>query len=162
MGINLGFNGKVYYGTAGSARTPWGTPTNGISTGALPGGLTEMSSIRSVNDGDTMGEADGTTRASKGVKIAIPALQEIDVELEMPWQPADPGFVQLRAAYYGRKTIPLAIMDSDATVSGAIGIYADFAVLQFPREEPEDKEMMCKIRVKPGVSAHAPEAVTVS
>jgi hypothetical protein len=160
-GIYLGFNGKVYYLTT-PPRASWGTVTNGIAVAAAPTGLVEMTCVRDVNLGDAMGEADGTTRASQGYKLTLPALQELDIDLSIPWQPADAGFQILRAGYYARTTVALAILDGPSTQSGVSGVWADFSILTFPREEPEDKEMLCKVKIKPGWSAVPPQAVAVT
>jgi hypothetical protein len=159
-GIYLGFTGKVYWLSTGT-RASWGSVANGLATAAAPGSLSEMSCVREVEDSSAYTEADGSTRASGKFDIVIPAKLKLDFDLSVPWQPADAGFQALRAAYYSGNTIALAILDGPSTQSGVQGVWADFAVVAFPRNEPEDKEMLSKIKIKPGVSAVLPQCVAI-
>ena len=159
-GIYLGYTGKVYWLTTGT-RASWGSVVNGVATAAAPGSLSEMSCVRDVNDSSGYNEANGNTRAAPGFDLTLLGRMKLEFDLDIPWQPADAGFQALRAAYWGKTSIALAILDGPSTQSGVQGVWADFAVIQFPREEPESTEMLSKVKIKPTWSAVPPQAVAV-
>ena len=158
--IQIGINGIAYRLSSGS-RASWGTTAGGITTGAAPSNLVAMPIVRSVNLGLSTGEANGTTRATTW-ELSLPALFKNELEFEIPWQPTDAGFMALQTAFFGRTSIALAVLDGDKATIGSQGIWADYMVADFPREEPEDKEMLSKVKLKPTVSAHGPEWVQVN
>ena len=160
MPVLLGFQAALYYGVVGTARVSWGalSPTTGMATGALPGGLALMNSVKTVKVNAPYGEADVTTRASGGVKLAAQALLELSLEVEMPAQPADAGYQALRQAALTRQTIPIACLDQ----VGGDGWWIDAVVLQLSRDEPDDKEETLTFSLKPGLSAVAPQWVSIS
>lgn len=160
--VYVGLQGIVYYTT--SARTFWTAATTspaGIAVGACPQTLTPMNVVRNVNMTNSFAKADGSSRASN-YKLVLQALAELGAEIDIPWTPTDPGFQALRNAAFGRYSIALAILDGSNATSGSQGIWADFAVTDFPRDEPIDKEMMSKVKVEPTPSAVPPTWVIVN
>lgn len=158
--VIVGLQGRVYVTSA--TRVTWAaTPANNIYTGAAPQSLTVMNVVRNVNLETTASEADVSSRASLWKLIAM-ALQDASVELEVPWTPSDSGFQLLRNAFFGRSSIALAILDGDVAASGSEGLWADFVVTKFPREEPLENAMMSKVTVKPAATLVPPQWVQVN
>jgi hypothetical protein len=159
--ITLGINCQLSYLATGT-RATWGAATNGIHSGAAPGALTEFASVRSVTLSLPDGEADVTMRSGKGWKLTAQALTEAELEIEVPWNPTDAGFQKFLQAKLQRQSIACAALDGDKATALSQGLWADFAVMEFSREEPEDKEAVAKIKLKPTASTVAPEWVQVA
>jgi hypothetical protein len=167
--VYIGRQGVVYYTT--SARTYWtntSSSINGIVTGAAPQSLLAMNVVRNVNTANNYSEADGSMRLSSA-KLSIPALLSCDPEFDIPWYPTDPGFMALRNLFWEQFTnantqtcIGLAILDGLIASSGSQGVWGDFCVMDFPRDEPLEKEMMSKVKLKLTPSAVPPQYVVVN
>lgn len=150
--IPLGLSGNVYYTT--QARTTWAaTPSaNGFyQASTAPQSVGNLSIIRNVDLVLKDSEADGTVRSSGGWKYSMNALREASLEMEIPWQPSDSGFQALQTAYLGRQTIAMVALDGSIATSGSQGPWADWTIIEFPRSEPIEKEMLSKVVVKLGV-----------
>ena len=169
MGNMVGLQGTIYvgYGT----RTSWSTsptivttPTTATiwvtSAGSLPNSLTLLPNVRNVNIPQKYSEADFSSRKS-GTKLFGLALEEMAVEIEVPYDPEDFTYATLRAAYMSKSVIPLAIMGGPL-VTGVDGRWADFVVTDFPLDQPFEKEQIVKCTVKPTASAVAPQWVQVA
>lgn len=163
QGITLvGLQGVVHVVAPGTTRLTWAaTSSNNIYVGAAPQTMTAMNVVKNVNLELTVNEADVSTRASLW-KLTAMALQDAALELEIPWTPTDSGFQVLRQSFFGRASVALAILDGSAASSGSQGLWADFVVVKFPREEPLEKEMMTKVSLKPAATAVPPQWVQVS
>jgi hypothetical protein len=59
-------------------------------------------------------------------------------------------------------SVALAILDGPSTTAGSQGLWADFEVMEFTREEPIEKEMLAKVKVAPTASAVPPQWVEVA
>ncbi len=159
--IFLGLEGKTYIQTTGARATWTASPTNGVYLGAAPGSLSEMAIIRNVTLGLSGGEADVSTRASI-YKLMRKSLRTVEVDLEIPWQPGDANFKLLLQSYLQNGVpVALAVLDGDKATSGSQGLWADFEVFEFTRDENQEKEMIAKVKVKPTASAVPPEWVQV-
>jgi len=145
MGQKIGFEAKLYYCAAGVVADDW----------------TELTNVKDVTLNVEAGEADVTTRASEGWKATVAALFDAGLEFEMVWDTEDAGFTALQTAFFARSAIGLAIMDGGIAVAGAQGLKADFAVLNFSRNEPLEEALSVSVTVKPTYSATAPSWTTI-
>ena len=141
MGKKLGFEAKLYYKAAGVAD---------------PEAWTELDNCKDLTLNLEAGEADVTTRGTKGWRATVTTLLDGGVEFEMVWDTEDEGFTALQTAFFARSAIGLAIMDGDILVAGAQGLHADFAVTNFSRNEPLEEALTVSVTVKPTYSATAP------
>jgi hypothetical protein len=157
--VFVGLQGVAYYLSSGT-RASWGSLTAGVAIAAAPSNLVAVPSIRNCNLGLNVGEADASSRASL-VKLTVLALEEWQVELEIPYNPTNTDYIFLQAARIQRITIAMAFLDGPKATSGSFGIWADFVVTGFGRDEPLEKEMMVKATLKPTSSAVAPQWVQV-
>jgi|SRR5579871_464643 len=160
MSIPLGIQAELSYLSTGT-RSTWGALVNGINTGSAPS-LTAFNSARDVTLNLTSGEADVTTRGGGGWKLTAQALWDCSIEIESPWNPSDAGFSKFLGCHLTRTPIACAVLDGPHGTSGSQGVWADFAVMEFTREENEDKEQVAKIKLVPTLSAVAPEWVQAS
>lgn len=158
MGIQVGLNGVVYYSTAtgsGGMVSGFSTPSSyNVFTGT-PTSANALSGARNVTLNSADMEADFSTRASV-VKLSGLALQEVGVDIDIPNNPTDAGFLALRNAHTGRTPIQLLVMDNGNN-SGSFGFGADFVIIDFPREEPIDKEQLIKVKAKPTLTTLVPQ-----
>lgn len=153
MAVKLGMQAKLYRQTSGT-RAAW------PGTGSAPN-LEVIGNVKDVTLSLETGEADVTTRANSGWRASIGTLKEGSVEFEMVWDTDDEGFAALQAAYFGNTSIALAILDGESDVTGVQGLWADFSVINFSREEPLEDAIKAKVTVKPTYSAVSAEWVTV-
>ena len=137
MGHKIGSDLKLYYGAAGQQAT------------------NELSIVRDVSLNLEKGEADITTRANGGWKATAGALKDGSVEIEILYDPDDAGFTALKNAYINNTAIALAILDG----AGGHGLDADFAVLNFNRNEPLEEAVTVSVTVKVTYVSRAPQWV---
>ena len=128
----LGKDAKIYQGAAG---------------GAL-GTLTEMSNVKDVTLNLEAGEADITTRANGGWRATAPTLRECSCEFEMVWNPADPGFGAIKAAFLAGTTIELAVLDQARETTGAQGPKGSFSITSFSRNEALEEAITVSVTAK--------------
>jgi len=145
--ISLGVNCEVSYLATGT-RAAWaGSPTNGIYVGAPPS-LTAIQIVRNATVTSSAAQADFSSRYST-FKLSGKALREASLDFEIPWAPADTGFLALLGAHAGNTPIALAALDGPHTVAGHIGVWADWDVMEFNRDENIDKEVVAKVKLVP-------------
>ncbi len=134
--MKLGFEGKLYYGAAGSLAT------------------NEMTNVRDITVSVENGEADVTTRASNGWKATAATLKSGSIEWEMIWEPGDAGFDAIKNAYFNNTAIALAALDG----ADGEGLDADFSITKFSRSEPLEDAMKVSVTAKPtqGTGLRAP------
>jgi len=162
MALSLGMNAKMYFLSTGT-RATWGTADgDGVHEGAAPGNLTEMGNVRDVTLNLEQGEADATTRTNNGWRATEPTLKEGSVEFEMVWDHADPAFVKFFKAWLNRTVIACAALDGDKAVADVEGLWADFKVISFTKNEPLEDVQLVSVTIKPAYSAVAPEWVRVT
>lgn len=154
MGFKLGLDAKIYRQTSGT-RAAW------PATESAPN-LSEITNVRDVTVNMTKAEADATTRGSGGWKQTVATLKDASVDFEMVWDTADTHFTAIQESFTSQNTsIALAILDGVSTVEDTQGLWADFMVTGFEKQEPLEGVQMVKVTVKPTYSAVAPAWITV-
>jgi hypothetical protein len=159
--VSIGLEGVVYL-LSGTRATWSGSPNeDGIYSGAPPEGLSNVNVVRNVTLNLSASQADVSSRASVW-KLLRKALKDGSVDFEIPWTPGDDNFQALLASYVNDSSVALAILDGPSTTAGSQGLWADFEVMEFTREEPIEKEMLAKVKVAPTASAVPPQWVEVA
>ena len=153
MAVKLGMACKLYRQTSGT-RAAW------PGSGSAPD-LTEVANVKDVTLNLETGDADVTTRANNGWRAKVGTLKDGSVEFEMIWDTEDEGFAAMQAAFFNNTSIAIAVLDGDASTAGTQGLWADFSVTNFSREEPLEDAVKAKVTIKPTYSAVGAEWVTV-
>lgn len=154
MSSKLGLDCKLYYLSTGT-RTTWGSPA------AAPENLTEIDNVQDLTLNLEHGEADLSTRESSWRQTGL-ALKDGSVEFTMLWDTSDAAFTAIKDAWLNKTNIALAILDGSKATVGTQGLWADFVVTSFGREEPLEEGVTVPVTVKPARSTVAPEWVTVA
>jgi len=105
---------------------------------------------------------DASTRGGGGWKQTAVVMQDATVDFDLPWDSDDATLQALKAAYFGRTTVGVAVMDGPIDEAGSEGLWMDAAVVKFERDEPLEGEVTVSVSLKPGVSENAPEWKVVS
>ncbi len=138
MAIVLGLDAKLFRGTAGSRAA------------------TEVTNVKDLTLNLESGEADVTTRATKGWKASAATLKEASLEFTILYDTEDADFTAFQAAYFGNTPLALFVSDGQAT---AHGLAADFSITAFSVEQPLEEAISVSITAKPTASTRAPEWV---
>ena len=138
MAIVLGLDAKLFRGTAGSRAT------------------TEVTNVKDLTLNLESGEADVTTRATKGWKASAATLKEASLEFTILYDTEDADFTAFPAAYFGNTPLALFVSDGQDT---AHGLDADFSITAFSVEQPLEEAISVSITAKPTASTRAPEWV---
>ena len=149
----LGLNCKAYYQTTGT-RAAW--PASGTAPN-----LSEITNIRDVTLNLEKGESDVTTRGGSGWRQTKGTLKEGSVEFEMVWDSEDAAFTAIKEAYMNGTTIACAFLDGESDTAGSQGLWADFDVINFSRNEALEEAVKVSVTLKIAYSAVSPEWVTV-
>ena len=135
MAIIIGLDAKLFRGTAGTQ------------------GTIEVTNVKDVSLRLESGEADVTTRKSKGWKLSIATLKEASLEITILYDTEDEDFIAFKDAYFNNTAISLFVTDGDTT---AHGLDADFSVSGFTVDQPLDEAVTVKVVAKPTASDRAP------
>jgi len=154
MGAKLGMQAKLYRLSSG-VRAAW--PNSGA-----PANLVPLDNAQDVTLSMETGEADVTTRANNGFKATVGTLRSGSVDLAMIWDAADDGFRAVQEAFFQNKPLALAVLDGPKEEVGTQGLWADFSVINFSRQEPLAEAITAKVTLKPTYSAIPPAWVTVA
>ena len=138
MAIVLGLDAKLFRGTAGSRAA------------------TEVTNVKDLTLNLESGEADVTTRATKGWKASAATLKEASLEFTILYDTEDADFTAFQAAYFGNTPLALFVSDGQDT---AHGLDADFSITAFSVEQPLEEAISVSINAKPTASTRAPEWV---
>ncbi len=138
MAIVLGLDAKLFRGTAGSRAA------------------TEVTNVKDLTLNLESGEADVTTRATKGWKASVATLKEASLEFSILYDPDDPDFAAFQSAYFGNTPLALFVSDGQDT---AHGLDADFSITAFSMEQPLEEAISVSVTAKPTASERAPEWV---
>lgn len=151
MSAILGLACKLYYQTTGT-RAAW--PVAGP-----PPNLALIGNVRDLTLNLSTGEADVTTRGNNGWKAMAATLTDGSAEFEMVWNPGDTAFDAIQAAFFAKTSLAFAILDGLSNVDGSTGLWADFIITNFSREEALEEAVKAKVTIKPAFSDVAPEWV---
>lgn len=162
MAAKLGLNAKAYRLTTGS-RATWGTAdANGMNAAAAPSNLDEITNAKDVKLSLEKGSADVSVRGNNGWAAKLGTLKDASVEISMVYDPADTDYLALMAAWLNNTTLACAILSGDKATSGTQGLWADFEVTKFDKDEPLTEGQMITFTLQPGLSTVAPQWVKVS
>lgn len=161
MSVPLGLDAKVYRLTTGT-RATWGTAdSENFHEGAAPGNLTEIGDVRSVSYSQSKTRADISKRGLN-YRRQKGALIDLEVTLEMIFDPANANHIHLADSFAGRTTIALAILSGDKATVGVEGIWADFEVMDMEKGEELEEGQIYNFTLVPGDSSVDPELVRVT
>lgn len=134
MSVVLGLDAKLLRGTAGSV------------------GSTEVKNVKDLTLNLESGEADVTTRATKGWRASVATLKEASLEFGILYDTEDADFLAFQAAYFGNTPLSLFVTDG----AGG-GLDADWSITGFSVEQPLEEALTVSITAKPTASTRAPE-----
>ncbi len=133
MAIVLGLDAKLLRGTAGSA------------------GATEVKNVKDLTLNLESGEADVTTRATKGWRASVATLKEASLEFGILYDTEDADFQAFQTAYFGNTPLSLFVTDG----AGG-GLDADWSITGFSIEQPLEEALSVSVTAKPTASTRAP------
>lgn len=128
--IYLGKDARIYQGIAD----------------AVLSALVEMNKVKDVTVNMEDNVVDATTRASGRFKSQAPTFGELSIEWDMPWNPDDPSFVAIKAAYLNKTQIELAALDKAKIIAGAQGPKGTFYITSFSRSEPLEEGITVSVK----------------
>lgn len=133
MATVLGLDAKLLRGAAGAT------------------GATEVKNVKDLTLNLESGEADVTTRATKGWKATVAALKEASLEFGLLYDTEDTDFTAFQTAYFGNTPIALFVTDGDGH-----GLDADWSITGFSVEQPLEEALAVSVTAKPTASTRAP------
>jgi len=161
MAFKLGLAAKLYRLTTGT-RASWGAQgTDGLHSGAAPAALAEIGNVQDLTINGEKGKADVSTRANNGWDAEVGTLKNGTVTFKMVYDTADTHVMAFLTAFINNTAVALAALGGDKATSGTIGLWADFSVNGFQKEEPLKEAQMVSISVSPTYSAVGPQFVKI-
>lgn len=139
MAVILGLDAKLLRGPAGST------------------GSTEVKNVKDLTLSLESGEADVTTRATKGWRAIVATLKDGSLEFGILYDPEDADFQAFSEAYFNNTPIALFVTDGVGN-----GLDADFSITGFSVEQPLEEALSVSVTAKPTASTRAPEWKTGS
>lgn len=139
MSIVLGLNAKLFRGEAGQTAA------------------TEVVNVKDVSLSLESGEADVTTRKTKGWRAYVATLKEASLEFEINYDTDDADFGVFQDAYLNNKAIALFITDGAGN-----GLDADFVISNFSWDQPLEDALKVSVTAKPTCDKRAPAFVVAS
>jgi len=133
MAIVLGLNAKLLRGSAGTT------------------GATEVKNVKDLTLNLESGEADVTTRATKGWKASVATLKEASLEFGILYDTEDADFLAFSSGYFNNTPIALFVTDGAGN-----GLDADFSITGFSVEQPLEEALSVSVTAKPTASTRAP------
>ena len=133
MAIVLGLDAKLLRGTAGATAA------------------TEVKNVKDLTLNLESGEADVTTRATKGWKASVATLKEASLEFGILYDMADADFQAFSDAYFNNTALALFVTDGAGN-----GLAADFSITGFSVEQPLEEALSVSVTAKPTASTRAP------
>lgn len=143
--MTIGLNAKLYRNSAS-----YGTPTWVL-----------MGNVQDLTAGDTMDEADVSTRAGGGFAEVEPTLRALELSFGMVNKPGDADVAALLAAYAARTALDIAVMDGPIATAGSRGVRARYKVFQMPRAQELRGAQTFDVMLKPCVDANPPEDMEI-
>lgn len=112
---------------------------------------TEVENVKDVTVNLESGEADVTTRKTKGWRASVATLKDASVEFQILYDTEDEDFQAFQEAYF--QNTPIALFISDGAGSG---LDADFSITAFSQEQPLEDAVKVNVTAKPTASTRAP------
>jgi hypothetical protein len=131
--IKLGLDAKLFRGDAGAT------------------GETEVENVKDVTISLESGEADVTTRKTKGWRASAATLKEASLEFNILYDTEDEDYTAFADAYFNNTPIALFVSDGDGN-----GLDADFSITGFTINQPLEEAMNVDVTAKPTASTRAP------
>lgn len=154
MTKKVGFQCKAYRLSTGT-REAW--PATGD-----PDNLSEITAAKDVTLALEKDEIDASDRSSTWEQI-LTGLKKAPVDMTMVWDTGDTNFTAIQTAWLNGTSVAIAFLDGDSETAGSQGVWADWEILKFDRQEPLTGAVMVNVRMKPSAqSSVAPEWVTVA
>lgn len=133
MAIVLGLDAKLMRGTAGATAA------------------TEVTNVKDLSLNLESGDADVTTRATKGWKASVATLKEASLEFNMLYDTEDADFTAFQTAYFSNTPLALFITDGKGS-----GLDADWSITGFSMEQNLEEAVTVSVTAKPTASTRAP------
>ena len=141
MAIVLGLDAILMRGPAGST------------------GSTEVKNVKDLTLNLESGEADVTTRATKGPfrftkgwRASVATLKEASLEFQILYDTEDEDYNAFADAYFNNTPMALFVTDGNGT-----GLDADFSITGFSIEQPLEEALSVSVTAKPTASERAPQ-----
>lgn len=133
MAVVLGLDAKLLRGAAGST------------------GSTEVKNVKDLTLNLESGEADVTTRATKGWRATVATLKDASLEFGILYDTEDSDFQAFSDAYFNNTPLALFVTDGNGN-----GLDADFSITGFSVEQPLEEALSVSVTAKPTASTRAP------
>lgn len=152
MAIVLGKDGKLEYVA---------TPVTPFPATGLPAGSQTYGNCRDVTLNLEKNLADITTRDGNGWRQQVGVLKDGTVTFQAIWDTTDAIFTAIKDAWLNDTTVCFAVLDKNT--AGGQGLYAEFSVSNFTRNEALEEAMTVDVTLVPtrGQVVITPEWVTV-
>ena len=98
------------------------------------------------------GDADVTTRATKGWRASVATLKEASLEFNILYDTEDEDYNAFADAYFNNTPMALFVTDGNGT-----GLDADFSITGFSIEQPLEEALSVSVTAKPTASERAPQ-----
>jgi len=162
MGFILGFEANLminlYAPQIGTARAAW--PASGLPQTSQPADIAEFGNVRNVRQNFEIGKADVTTRDGNGWRQFAPTIANGGLEFETIWDPDDPLTTALLVDVAIARVSVWAIA-LDKTTTGGQGLWADYVVTDFSRNEDLEEALVLNITMEPARGTVSPGWETV-
>jgi predicted secreted protein len=139
MAVVLGLDAVLMRGPAGETATD------------------EVTNIKDLTLSLESGEADVTTRATKGWRASVATLKEASLEFTILYDTEDDDYNAFAQAYFNNT--PLALFVTDGANGG---LDADWSITGFSVEQPLEEALSVSVTAKPTASTRPPEWKTAA
>jgi predicted secreted protein len=133
MSVKLGLDAILYRGAEGSTASE------------------EVENVKDLTLSLEKGEADVTTRKSKGWRLTIGTLKDASVEFSILNDPEDPDYQAFASAFMDDTPIALFISDGNGS-----GLDADFSITNFSIDQNLEEAQSINVTAKPTASKRPP------
>ena len=124
-------------------------------------GSTEVKNVKDLTLNLESGEADVTTRATKGWRASVATLKEASLEFNILYDTEDEDYNAFADAYFNNafadayfNNTPMALFVTDGN---GTGLDADFSITGFSIEQPLEEALSVSVTAKPTASERAPQ-----
>lgn len=143
--MKLSINAKMYRNTGTYAVPVW----------------VLMNNVGDLTLSDSYDEANVTRRASGGFSETEPTLRNVELSFSTFNIASDDDFTALLAAFTGRSSIDIAVLDGLVATSGTRGVRAHFKVTSFNRNQNLADVQGFDVTMKPCHAANAPVDMSI-